>query len=241
MPRHQHNTGQLVYAFSGVMLVQTRESRWTIPPQRALWIPPAQPHEIHMLSPTDLRTVYFAPALLAQCRRFERQDQEHAIVVSPLLRELVNGLFSDRGDAVAHDLMARLLLHTLREAQSLPTDLPMPRGEGLRRAVSRLLAAPGRQFSLAEVASAAAMSQRTFTRNFTAEMGISFRAWRQRARIIASLDLLATGRPVKSVAHAVGFASAAAYAAAFRALLVCTPDEFRRRDAGSRAQGSSPG
>lgn len=232
LPRHQHSTGQLVYAFSGVMLVNTRKTRWTIPPQRALWIPPGHTHAIQMLSPTELRTVYFTPAFLAQCHSFERQDQEHAIAVSPLMRELVNGLFLRHAGGVVHDLMARLLLHTLQEAQCLPTDLTMPRKEGLRRAAHRLIAAPGCQLSLAEAASAAAMSERTFTRSFTAEVGVSFRAWRQRARIIASLDLLASGRPVKSVAHAMGFSSTAAYAAAFRALLACAPGEFRRHDFG---------
>jgi len=227
LPTHQHGTGQLVYALSGVMLVETQSSRWTIPPQRALWIPAGHPHSIRMLSSTELRAVYLAPALLARCRRFERQTREHAIAVSPLVRELVSGLLSGGADRAAHDLMVRLLLHTLHEAQPVPTDLPMPSDERLRRAVARLVAAPDRQFSLGEMAAAAAMSQRTFTRQFTGEVGVSFRAWRQRARIIASLDLLATKRSVKSVSRAMGFASTAAYAAAFRAVLACTPDEFR--------------
>jgi len=228
LPQHQHQTGQLVYALSGVMLVETGSSHWTIPPQRALWVPPQQPHSIRMLSHTELRTVYFQRALLARCYRFERRADVHAIVVSPLIRELVLGLFAGGADVEVDDLTARLLLHTLREAQPLSTDLPMPSDEGLRRAAIRLMAAPGRPLSLGDMADTAAMSERTFTRRFTAEVGVSFRAWRQRARIIASLDLLAAGRSSKFIAHATGFASAAAYAAAFRALFGCTPIEFRQ-------------
>jgi len=227
LPRHQHQTGQLVYAISGVMIVDTAASRWTIPPQRALWIPPQHAHSIRMLSPTELRTVYFQPAPLVSCQRFERQDRVHAIVVSPLIRELVLGLFATGADVQMHELMVQLLLHALHEAAPLPTDLPMPTDKGLRRAVTHLLEAPGKGLSLADVADAAAMSERTFTRRFTADVGVSFRAWRQHMRIVASLDLLAAGRPIKFIAHAMGFSSAAAYAAAFRGLLDCTPNEFR--------------
>jgi len=81
---------------------------------------------------------------------------------------------------------------------------------------------------------AVAKSGRTFTRHFTAQAGLSFRAWRQRARIVASLDLLASGRPVKGIAHTLQFESPAAYIASFRALLGCTPHAFRQgRDGGT--------
>jgi len=232
LPKHQHQTGQLVYALNGIMLVETQWSRWTIPPQRALWIPPQQPHSIRMLSHTELRTVYFEPTLLALCKRFERQTSVHAIVVSPLIRELVLGLFPDRADMEMQGLMARLLLHVLHEVAPLPTDLPMPTDAGLHTAVSRLLATPSTQLSLADVADMAAMSERTFTRRFTADVGMSFRVWRQRARIIASLDLLAAQQSIKFVARAMGFSSTAAYATAFRNLLDRTPTEFRGNGVG---------
>lgn len=228
LPQHQHHTGQLVYAISGVMLVEASSSRWTVPPQRALWIPPQHPHSISMLSTTELRTVYFAPAALVACGSFQRQAQLHAITVSRLMRELVLGLFSDSHDAHAHALMAGLLLHTLHQAPSLPTDLPMPRDAALHRAVTPWAEAPHQPLSLDDAAATATLSPRTFTRRFTEEVGLSFRAWRQRARIIASLDLLATERPIKSIAHAMGFASTAAYCAAFKLALGTTPDEFRQ-------------
>jgi AraC-like DNA-binding protein len=97
----------------------------------------------------------------------------------------------------------------------------------LRRAIAPLLQAHRWHWPLHRLAERAAMSERSFTRRFTAEVGLSFRAWRQRARIIASLDLLNDGRPVKAIARTLGFASDAAYVAAFRELLGCTPHAFR--------------
>jgi AraC-like DNA-binding protein len=70
------------------------------------------------------------------------------------------------------------------------------------------------------------MSERTFSRQFIRDTGFSFRSWKQRARICASLDLLSNGIPVKQVAYQLGFSCPAAFTAAFRAILGATPHEF---------------
>lgn len=227
LPPHEHRTGQLVFALSGIMLIETDSSRWTIPPQRALWIPPQHRHAIRILSPTQMRTVYFQPQMIARCRGFARRHEIHAVVASPLIRELVLGLFDEQRDDDTRRLMAQLLLHTLRETEYLPTYLPMPVDEKLRAALMKVISANRWQWSMQDVASLAAMSERTFTRRFTEEVGLSFRAWRQRARIIASLDLLASNRSTKAIAHAMQFSGPAAYVAAFRELLGRTPNVFR--------------
>ncbi len=228
LPVHQHQTGQLVFALSGVMLVETGKSHWTVPPQRALWIPPAHPHAIRMLSRTEMRTVYFQPSLIRQCEGFTQQDRVHAIVATPLVKEMVLGLFDSQHGHCTHRLMAHLLLQILCETAHLATEVPMPTDERLRRAVMRLLATNDWNLPIGELASVAAMSDRSFTRHFTTDVGVSFRAWKQRARIVASLDLLAANRSIKHIAHVMQFASPAAYIASFRELLGCTPSAFRQ-------------
>lgn len=236
LPTHAHQSGQLVFAIKGVMLVETAQARWTIPPQRALWVPPGHAHAIQVASATEMRTVYCRPELLAQCESFVRHGEVHAVAASPLIRELVLGLFDGGFDPATRHLMVSLLLRTLQQTPSLPTWLPMPAGEGLRRAVGLMLETGHWQLPLHHLASAATMSERSFSRRFTAEVGLSFRAWRQRARIISSLDLLASDTKVKAIAHALQFESPAAYIASFRELLGCTPNAFRQ---GRRETGSS--
>lgn len=229
LPRHQHRTGQLVFATQGIMLVETLDARWTIPPQRALWLPPQQPHAIHMLTHTEMRTVYCQPALIARSGAFAQAQAVHAVAASPLLRELVLGLFDTRYDLPTRQSMVALMLQALRQTPDLPTQLPMPHSEGLRRALSHLLTTQHWQLPMHRLAEQALMSERSFTRHFTAEVGMSLRAWRQRARLLASIDLLADRRPVKTVASSLQFASTAAYIAAFRALMGCTPKAFQDR------------
>ena len=229
LPLHAHQAGQLVFAVSGVMRVETPSSHWTIPPQRALWVAARHPHAIDMLSDTALRTVYIEPRLIGRCRMFTARDTVHAVSASPLIRALVMGLFEPGRDAGMQRLTVRLLLCALSEAACLPTELPMPAHPGMRAAVSAMMAAQRWDLPLSGLAAEAAMSERSFTRHFAAEAGMSFRDWRQRARLIASLDLLASSRPIKSIASTLGFSSAAAYIAAFRRLMGTPPAEFRRQ------------
>ncbi|WP_227627190.1 helix-turn-helix domain-containing protein, partial [Klebsiella pneumoniae] len=80
--------------------------------------------------------------------------------------------------------------------------------------------------SLSELAFMSAMSERTFSRLFMKDTGFSLRTWKQRARICASLDLLANGVPIKQVAYQLGFSCPAAFTAAFRCILGATPRDY---------------
>jgi AraC-like DNA-binding protein len=227
LPTHQHSTGQMVFATQGVMLIETALGRWTVPPQRALWIPPHEPHTIVMLSDTHMRTVYFHPDFIASCNAFTQRSIVHVVVASPMIKELVLGLFEPERSADMRALMAKLLLHALVETAFLPTYLPMPADKRIKNALSILMAKNNWRQSLDEVSAGAHMSSRTFTRRFKLEVGMSFRDWRQRARLVKSLDLLALNQSIKSIAHTLGFASTSAYCAAFRDLFGCIPSEFR--------------
>ena len=227
LPWHQHRSAQLVFATSGVMHVDAGEQRWIVPPQRALWIAAHEPHSIRMLSVTELRTVYFDPAWVAGAAAFARCGSIHVVQAPALVRELVLGLCDSRRSPERRERAARLLMHELAEAGCQPTHLPLPASADLRRTALSVLARQAWDRTRGDAADEAAVSERSFSRRFTAEVGMSFRSWRQRARLVASLDLLARGEPVKVAAHHVGYRSMAAYSTAFAALFGAPPQDFR--------------
>ena len=108
------------------MLVETGSKRWVIPPQRALWIPPFQEHTYSVLSATELRAVWFSPALISQCEPFKRKDEVHVIMATALFKELIAGLFSAEYRPASQRSMAVLLLDILSETQQISAELPMP-------------------------------------------------------------------------------------------------------------------
>jgi len=221
-PRHSHATGQLLFAIKGVMVVETSAASWIIPPQRALWIPPTQYHALSMLSDTDLRTIYFSVPLIEQCKVFARRDNVHVVLATPLIKELIARLFEEVNDDTMK-LAALLLLHILSETETLPTEIPMPANDRLKDVVNEILANHAWEAPIADLARVAAMSERTLSRKFQEDTGMSLRSWKQRARICVSLDLLANGMTIKQITHALGFSAPAAYIAAFRSVLGTTP------------------
>lgn len=224
-PEHSHSTGQLLFAISGVMLVESGSTSWIIPPQRALWIPPNRLHALKFLSDTDLRTVYFSVSLIGQCPIFIRANDVHVVETTNIVKELVSKIFDSARKETA-ELSALLLLHVLSETETLPTDVPMPVNERLKYIAKEILDNNAWELPVSTLAQMATMSERTLSRKFQEDTGMSLRSWKQRARICVSLNLLAAGKGVKQVAGDLGFSGPAAYIAAFKGVLGRTPAEF---------------
>ena len=67
-------------------------------------------------------------------------------------------------------------------------------------------------------------------RLFQRETGMNYRLWRQRQRLLASLNALEAGDSVTGAALDSGYDSTSAYIAAFKGLFGFTPGElFRQR------------
>ena len=220
---HWHREGQILFAERGVMQVKTARGHWLVPSERAVWLPPGIEHSVEILTDCDMRSLYLDGAALGS------GEPDHAAVmaVGPLLRAAILALHAPGSPARAA-LLVQLILLELAAVPPLPMALPLPADPRLRKAVEILLRTPGRVFALDDIATRAGLSARTLTRLFPAETGLTFKQWRQRARILAAIDLLdRPGASVKSVAARLGFQSGAAFGQAFRQVLGMTPSAFR--------------
>ena len=227
---HVHAEAQLLFASRGVMQVTTPKGRWLVPPRRAVWVPPRLDHAVDMLTDLEMRSLYIAPTWLASHPELPRLGHEFVVAVGTLLRELVLAMFADRADPRRIDLLARLALFELAEAEDAATFMPMPFDPRARRVAEQVLAEPAGTHNLDDLARAAGASQRTITRLFPAETDLTFKEWRQRARILASVEMLDGGRTsVSVVAARLGFSSTAAFGHAFRQVLGIPSSEFMNR------------
>lgn len=223
---------QLVHAARGVMEVETETGVWVVPPHRAIWIPAGEWHSVRLSGRVALRTLFVDEQFAAE---FADQHIDlyapfgecRAINVPPLLRELVlhtcrlNVLHPDNP---AHVRVAELILDQLHAVEAAPLQLPMPRDERARRAAEIML--EGSELAISAIASSAGASPRTLERLFVRDTAMTAGRWRQRARMIAAVRLLASGAPVGQVAGDVGYGSPSAFIAAFRALLGTTPSRY---------------
>jgi AraC-like DNA-binding protein len=221
VPRHAHQRAQLLYATRGVMRIATDAAQFVVPPGRALWMPAAVPHVTGMQGAVAMRALFLradaaraGPAAVA------------VLAVSPLLRELVlaacaEPLEWDEAGRGGH--LAALILDEIGRAPALPLGVPAVQDPRLRRLAAALQADPARPAGLEAWAAECGASVRTLTRLFRAETGMSFGRWRQQWRLAEAAALLAQGMPPARAAARVGYASASAFGAAFRAAFGAPP------------------
>lgn len=70
-------------------------------------------------------------------------------------------------------------------------------------------------------------SERTLSRLFRGEFGMTYPQWRSRARIFAAMIMLADGASVTDTGHACGWATTSAFVHAFAATMGTTPGAHR--------------
>jgi len=230
---HAHREAQLVFAAEGLMQVETPKGRWLVPPDRAVWVPARLPHAIDVLADIEMRSMYFQPRWLASRRAGEQLKTEFVVRVGPLLREVVLALFDERSDHARAMRLAEVVVGELSHAGDPSTFMPMPADPKARQVAELLLKDAADSRDLEALARAVGVSGRTLSRLFPQETRLTFKVWRQRARIIAAIEMLGQPRQsIKRVATKLGFASTAAFSFAFRQVTGQTPTVFLSRRAG---------
>lgn len=224
---HDHARHQLIYPSRGVLRVATARGAWVVPPQRAVWIPAGVAHAHRAHGPTEMLTLAFdvsaTPDQLSS-------DRPTVLAVSPLLREVVISLTHDEDLTPARRRnLERVAVDQLRQVEALALSLPALADDRLRAIAALLAADPADPRTLARFGAAVGASERTLSRLFRREAGMSFAQWRAQTRLHHSLALLASGGSVTATATACGYSSAAAFIQAFRQAFGITPARHRKQ------------
>lgn len=219
---HRHDDHQVAYAARGVLSITTDAGSWIAPPTRAIWVPAGTTHahraygglELHLVGITT--TTGPPPSLPTPA----------VVGVSPLLRELILECTRTADDESADPAAMRLravLLDQLRSAERPAEHLPAPTSSLLRAVCEGMAADPSDGRTLADWGREVGAAERTLSRLFRAELGLTFPQWRTRLRLHHALVLLSDGLPVTTVAHRCGWASASAFIDVFRRTFGYTP------------------
>lgn len=220
---HSHSCAQLLYAIQGIMVIETTQGRWIVPPTRAVWIQAGVAHSVLMKGQVKMRTLFIRAETAAL------PVENGVLEISPLLRELILAASKVPLDYVADSRDGRLMQFLLQELQDtpyLPFYLPLPKSQKLLNICQYLDEHPDNQFTLKDWAEQLAISPKTFQRQFSKETGLTFIQWRQLARLFASLESLAMGQSIAQVALQHGYSSQSAYTVLFKKFFNVTPSQF---------------
>jgi AraC-like DNA-binding protein len=85
---------------------------------------------------------------------------------------------------------------------------------------------PQLQARLADWAQRIGMSERSMTRLFLAETGLTVNQWRRQLHVLTALQHLSEGLRIQAVADALGYESAPAFVTMFRKAVGTSPRRF---------------
>jgi AraC-like DNA-binding protein len=118
------------------------------------------------------------------------------------------------------------LLHHLQAASLTPLQLARPLDPRAVRVAEKVLAEPGNARSLARICEECGASKRTIERLFVEETQLTLGRWRQQARLLHAIRLIASGEKIISAAMEAGYNSPSAFIVRFKKLLGCTPSRY---------------
>ncbi|MDF3931809.1 AraC family transcriptional regulator [Pseudomonas citronellolis] len=231
---HQHEWGQVLYAMSGLMWLETPHEALLLPPLRAVWLPPGVPHGIRVVSELQMRNIYLRPSLAGAL-----DERVQVFEVDALLRELILRLVEQekQPDPEYYRALSDLCVLELRRARSSLPRIPLPEDDDRRLLAlcQAVLARPSAEIPFEQHAAEVGASVRTLARLFQRSLGMGFAAWRRQVQLATAVAALTAGTPVGRVAHDLGY-TPGAFSEMFRRELGVAPSEWAA--AASDAEGS---
>ncbi len=219
---HSHDRGQLLFTQSGCMRITLASRVSVLPPMRIAWIPPKLEHRVEMYASVGYRSVYIADKFH---HRFPTESE--ILTISPLLREILERIaiadFDTEWEVGHYANLLAVFLDEIQQAKRQPNHLSMPNDRRLRK-----LSFDELPPLLQELAQYIGASEKTITRLFYKETGLSYQQWRQQWRLMKAIELLATHHRYLEISQLLGFASDSAFIIFFKKMTGQTPQEYLR-------------
>lgn len=224
---HAHARAQLALCYNGLMRLRVEGDTWFVPDRHGIWIPSGLTHQLTTQTATEVHHLYIDAA---RASRLPLPRTPAVVRATPLLRGIGLRLAQDAAVPVPPAQVRRLAWVAFDEMTRLERpDLRLPGGRDPRlvAAIDALLADPGVPGGLPRAARIVGTSQRTLSRLFRTETGLSFREWQQRMRFMLALEQLRLGDSSTALAARLGYSSPSAFIAAFRRYFGQPPSAYR--------------
>jgi AraC-like DNA-binding protein len=225
---HQHPWGQLAYASEGIMKLSVPEANLIIPPQRAVWLPPNTPHSVSTRLGLSFRSLYINNELTRGLPKIATP-----INVDSLLKALIFKISMFKEDYQVTPKVKRLLkvlIDQIHDASQAPLFLYMPSDKRLLSITEKLLTDPSNNTTLDAFSEHIGATPRTINRLFIKQTKMGFVQWRQRLRILYSLDRIERGENISRIALDLGYESGSAFITMFKKHLGVSPKRFFKND-----------
>ncbi|WP_313092231.1 AraC family transcriptional regulator [Chryseobacterium flavum] len=222
---HFHKTkAQLLYAPSGCMTVTTSDRQLILPPFRMLWIPAKEVHRVNFRNVVAYRSVYFDEDLA----RKNMGTDFKVLHVNPLLKEIIERIcFWDwMAPNPCQENILKVFWDEIKTAPEENMELKMPSDRRFKKVTEEWTQRFSMPPMLKKLAGQTGAVEKTVSRIFKKETGLTYQEWRQQWRLQRSIELLVEGNPIGEVSHILDFSSDSAFIEFFKKHTGSTPLQY---------------
>ncbi|QCT20053.1 helix-turn-helix transcriptional regulator [Jejubacter calystegiae] len=240
---HEHAWGQLNFIDKGVMEVELtgnqaetmeievhRQNKLISPWQYSIWLPA----HVHHASYNKPAINYCSIAVPAQ-EAHKLPERACIIELTEVAQAIIKDFIQRNLSGFESELdykMAEVLVELLSRQPPLDNFIPASGDKYLLPIINELQDNPGDNRTLKEWAETVYISDRSLTRRFQKEMGMSFRDWRMRLRFIRAVNLLKTDTSIQDIALTLGYSTSSAFIWMFNKISGTTPESYRKHHSG---------
>ena len=226
MGAHTHLKSQLMVTQSGMLTVGTAEGMWVVPPRTAIWIPAGVSHSVTSFGLSRGIVVFLDSEIV-----FEHLRVCTVLEVSTFLNVLLERVIDiPQLYETEEDIrLMQVVVDEIAQAQQQWFYLPVPKDKRLKKLTDELIRMPDMELRLELAADLCHISQRTLTRLFLKETGLSLNDWKRRLHILLALQWLHEGKPVQIVAQLLGYESDSSFIAMFKKIMKSPPKKYLKQ------------
>ncbi|HEU4788973.1 MAG TPA: AraC family transcriptional regulator [Flavobacterium sp.] len=229
IPTHKHDKAQMLYSEGGIVYVTTETKTYFLPARHFIWIPRGIAHSINTSSENVMmRNLYFP----IDSDEDPFYDKEGIYPVNDLLLQIM--LFTNRWNGnlekgsrnfvIANGIKALLPEVCLTD---LPLALPSPKDIRLNKIIVHLDENLTETILFSDLAERFGFSERSLSRLFKKDLGMSFIQYFTIRRILKAIELLLEKKlSVNEVARAVGYNSVPTFSNTFLKILGARPSDY---------------
>lgn len=194
---------------------------------QAVWIPAGAWHSLVVGANSVLLPLEFPVNIIATTLSQVTVFNVDRDLGTPLLAFL-----QSQGSIICAEVnLARQILALIEQSPIVANTLPLPQHPQARRVAALLIANPGDDRTVAQLAATMHVSGRTLERAFLAETGMTLGQWRLQNRMECAAELFKSIDNIAAVAARVGYMNVSAFGRVFKSHFLLTPGEYIERHA----------
>ena len=220
---HSHEVDSLFVPLEGNIFLECGQFLFIATYGSAIFVPRGIMHQGQMFGGTKGFNLYFKEpnTLLSK--------KPTSILINELCLALMKDLI-DENQEVQDELIClkkfELLVHELNISKSSPFCLQTYENKTFQKITDMIIKAPHEKRSLAYLANHFGMSERTLSRLFKKETGMTYSQWKNRLYLMLSFRALLEGTSVTNIAYDLGYETSSSFIYQFKKTLGVTPKVF---------------